>query len=179
MNSFEELFSTGEVDMQDFYVAMEDAPTNGIYERYDRKSGRTFVIGVEDVEKQLPDYGRYAYDERKLNIMIMNNAGCSCGVFAINGLSVVNRDPKLFFRSLLETYKIPHDLTIVFSDNMYYGNGKKLAEYIRKHNMGDLVELPPGRNPNSGNTIVTWLWRFDLPRVTEFMTLNLEEKVSV
>lgn len=167
--------------MQDFYVALRSAPTNGIFERYDPNTGAIFVTGVEAEEKKLPDYGRYSYGTgvNKDLIMIMNNAGCSCGVFSINGLSIVNREPKAFFKSLLETYKIPNDLTIVFSDNRYYKNGEKLAEYILKYGLGDLVALPPGRNPNSGNQIITWLWRYNKVKVEEFMTINLEEKVNV
>ena len=46
------------------------------------------------------------------------------------------------------------------SDGKTYG-GRNFALYIKEHTLGHLTESPPVRNPNSGNTIRTWIWDVD------------------
>lgn len=45
---------------------------------------------------------------------------------------------------------------IIFSSTT--PNGDRIAEYIVKHKLGELVGLKPKRNPNSGNKLKAWLW---------------------
>jgi hypothetical protein len=49
----------------------------------------------------------------------------------------------------------------LFHDAVWYGNGRKLAAYIRKHKLGELVETGKVRNPNSRRLIQAWLWTID------------------
>lgn len=46
----------------------------------------------------------------------------------------------------------------IFSDNASYNNGKILANYIKKHKLGDIAETGKTRNPNNRNIIQTWMW---------------------
>lgn len=48
----------------------------------------------------------------------------------------------------------------VFSDNMF-GAGKEIAKTIKKHKLGKLVSTGWSVNPNTGNKIQTWLWRYN------------------
>ena len=36
--------------------------------------------------------------------------------------------------------------------------GTKMSDYIKEHKLGDVVELPPFKNTNTGNPITTYLW---------------------
>jgi hypothetical protein len=56
--------------------------------------------------------------------------------------------------------------TYIFSD-AYDGNcqGNKIAAYIRKHKLGRIISTGRGVNPNSGNRIETWIWRYNGKRV--------------
>lgn len=46
---------------------------------------------------------------------------------------------------------------IVFSDWTRVNNGLSLAQYITENGLGEVVSSVT-RNPNSGNTIQTWVW---------------------
>lgn len=52
-------------------------------------------------------------------------------------------------------------LMYIFSDNQGYGNGQRLADYIKLHKLGDIEETKEVENPNSKNTIKTWIWAID------------------
>lgn len=36
--------------------------------------------------------------------------------------------------------------------------GEALAKFITEHNLGEVIETNPTRNPNSGNRVTAWLW---------------------
>ncbi len=49
----------------------------------------------------------------------------------------------------------------IFSDSVVNGNGQAIADFIRKHKLGSLIATRPRKNPNSGNMIKIWIWRFN------------------
>jgi len=57
------------------------------------------------------------------------------------------------------------DITYIFSDRVDYGNGQKIADYIREHELGYLTESHATVNPNSGGLIkvFVWTWNGKLP----------------
>jgi hypothetical protein len=50
----------------------------------------------------------------------------------------------------------------MFSDADHIGNGRWLAEMIRKHNLGVLsTPIDAKENPNTNNLISMWIWRYN------------------
>jgi len=57
---------------------------------------------------------------------------------------------------------------LIFSDNTQ-GIGVQLAEFIKKHRLGSVIQSKGWRyNPNSGNDIKVWLWAPNWKRVFSF-----------
>lgn len=86
-------------------------------------------------------------------------SGCpiSCGVSMLNDL----RDFSIkLFRDFISYGHLDKDYTYIFSDNKE-GNGKNLADAIRKYKLGKLTETPWAVNPNSENMIKVWVWRYN------------------
>jgi hypothetical protein len=79
--------------------------------------------------------------------------GC-CGMKVLSNL---NEPPSKMLRShrssLLSTG------LVAFSDRVSYNNGIKLAKFIQKHKLGDVVESMDGTNPIHGSTIRAWIWK--------------------
>jgi len=48
----------------------------------------------------------------------------------------------------------------IFSDNDK-GAGASIAKFIRDNDLGKIVSSGWGKNPNSGNKICTWIWRYN------------------
>src|SRR6202007_2960824 len=49
---------------------------------------------------------------------------------------------------------------VMFSDTdngASYG-GNSLCRYIRENNLGEIIEMGPRMNPNTGNQIKVWVW---------------------
>lgn len=62
---------------------------------------------------------------------------------------------------------------ILFSSTYNEGTGRadsgqELAEFIKEHKLGEIVEAPVARNTNSGNDIQAWLWVYDVDAVLEW-----------
>ena len=49
----------------------------------------------------------------------------------------------------------------MFSDAVDYKNGQQVADFIRANELGNITEIGPWRNPNSGNNIKAWLWVYN------------------
>jgi hypothetical protein len=86
----------------------------------------------------------------------------SCGVHFMFGLYELT--PMEAVRKILEERTIS-DITcreafIVFSDtdNTYPRGGNALCSFIKRYKLGDIVEIGPKTNPNSGNYIKLWVW---------------------
>lgn len=45
------------------------------------------------------------------------------------------------------------------------GYGYRFANYIREHNLGDLIETPFNVNPNSNNNLKLWVWTINLETI--------------
>jgi hypothetical protein len=95
--------------------------------------------------------------------MYVQGSHCSCGVTMLSGLSetspeqIVNKVLKQ--RNQFDTKKI-REAFVVFSDIDYSGcrGGNELFKYIKKNNLGHIVEFGPRMNPNTGNMIKIWVW---------------------
>lgn len=61
----------------------------------------------------------------------------------------------------------------IFSDNKS-GEGKFIAAYIEKHKLGRLTSSGWAKNPNSGNQICTWIWRYNGKKVKQ----NAKQKTA-
>lgn len=88
----------------------------------------------------------------------------SCGVSLLSGL--YGAQPQIIVDKILRERatsdsKYIREAFVVFSDVDRQGTltgGNALCEYIRKNNLGEIVELGPRKNPNSGNMIKIWMW---------------------
>lgn len=84
----------------------------------------------------------------------------SCGVSLIFGLQestpeqIVN---KILKERLITDRKLIREAFVVFSDTVY-GRGPILYKYIQDNNLGDIIQMGPRKNPNTGNRIMLWVW---------------------
>lgn len=90
-------------------------------------------------------------------------SGCSCGTSILTGLR--NTSPKdIVYKVLTQRhpndYKKVREAFAIFSDTDHKGvfGGNALCSYIRENKLGDIVELGPRQNPNTGNMIKIWIW---------------------
>lgn len=56
----------------------------------------------------------------------------------------------------------------IFSDNQM-GAGRAIARTIKAKKLGKLVSTGWATNPNSGNKIQTWMWRYNGKQPTEWV----------
>lgn len=107
-----------------------------------------------------------------------------CGLLEINGLSYSSRDNIRDFLDCLNnnvysgrdeeeclfdhirslnkahSYKSPPYLEFfIFTDNVKRGRGRRLYNYIKKHDLGYVTQSKSGVNPNSRNVIRIWIWK--------------------
>lgn len=100
--------------------------------------------------------------------MYIEQTSCSCGVFSLSGLSMVQYNPKKFITDFYKTLKDKRNYTIVFSDNDR-GNGNILENLIRNNHLGSLVCNERCRNPNTDNMIRTWLWTLNCYNIRKYI----------
>ncbi len=93
--------------------------------------------------------------------------GCffSCGISVLSGVSytppeeIVKKVLKV--RHSYDSKKIK-EAFVVFSDkcrrDSEVSGGDILCKYIRDNKLGDILEMGPRMNPNSGNMIKIWVW---------------------
>lgn len=85
----------------------------------------------------------------------------SCGVTMLSGLS--GKTPKQIVDKVLVEraageYKTIREAFVVWSDTDYSSGGKGLFAYIRDNKLGEVVQMGPRMNPNTGNMISIWVW---------------------
>lgn len=90
-----------------------------------------------------------------MNSLRINGSESNCGLAEING--VTHLDGPQFCADFVKHPQFNGYSVFIFSDAIQYG-GSRIAEYIRKHKLGDLTESPEYRNSNSGNYIRVWIW---------------------
>lgn len=69
----------------------------------------------------------------------------------------------------------PSEITfgaVLFSDSVRRGNGRRLAAYITKNNLGEVVEGKVFSNPNTRRNIQVWTWYLDRPALVKFLNDN-------
>lgn len=101
----------------------------------------------------------------KLNLL--GGSSISCGISTLLGLQV---DPKGIVEKILVERsaqdKRIREAFVIFSDkegrsldgSVLRLGGDALCQYIRDNNLGDILEMGPRTNPNTGNLIKIWVW---------------------
>lgn len=89
-------------------------------------------------------------------MMLVGNYN-NCGLHELSGLTGLqaNRYPAL------AAHLCDHQTgMIIFHDNITWGNGVKLAEWIEKNKLGSIVRGPECENPThpQGGKITAWIW---------------------
>lgn len=89
----------------------------------------------------------------------VNGSSMSCGISTLWGLgatpvSIVN---KVLHQRAATDRKWMREAFVVFSD-LVHGAGARLCKYIRDNNLGNITEIGPRMNPNTGNMIKIWVW---------------------
>lgn len=87
----------------------------------------------------------------------------SCGVSVLSAIS--KEDPErivakvLYERASCDNKKI-REAFVIWSDKDHDGQrgGNALCKYIKDKNLGDVLEMGPRMNPNTGNMIKVWVW---------------------
>lgn len=106
------------------------------------------------------------------SIMRINTTSMSCGVRLLTGIWSLEKDPQLLAKAIRRTWgrnysrygapPEPIKWTFIFSDNVSHGNGKWLADYIKKNKLGTVTASPETTNANMGDTrIKTWIWDYN------------------
>jgi len=93
----------------------------------------------------------------------------SCGVTVL--MNVVFASPEQIVHKIMKERhpkdnKTIREAFVIFSDKVrddaeaaqYIGTGQRLADYIRANACGEIIEMGPRMNPNSGNMIKIWVW---------------------
>lgn len=104
-------------------------------------------------------------EEDGLRTLDCNMSDISCGVHQLSAVREI--DFKSFKKLINGDMSCCGDYsclkkgqTYLFSDSQG-GNGRKMAGWIQRHNLGSLTSTPWRLNPNSGNKIKVWVWRYN------------------
>ena len=106
--------------------------------------------------------------------LYVRSADC-CGLNELGGVNNMKSEGD-FIDALRDYYDGgPPNTSVVFTDaveykdagirTQYYRNrgpklgGEGFANFLKKHNLGRVVSLPPRKNHNSGNQVKVWLWQ--------------------
>ena len=81
-----------------------------------------------------------------------------CGTRELVGVSHIQ--PEELLRRLTIKHRFAHVFFTDTKNNMKNtkNSGWVLAKYIKDNKLGTLVESPGRVNPNSGNTLIAWIW---------------------
>jgi hypothetical protein len=122
-----------------------------------------------------------------------SSCNMSCGVLMLHNLS--GTDPKDGLKWLFVPEKPPKVVSkyavsnrpaqpkrytfYTFSDNTNNKSGIQLAEFIRKNDLGDVIETKPTPNvvyPEGGRRIIqVWVWTPDYPKLDAFLETIKDE----
>lgn len=110
------------------------------------------------------------------DVNVEQTRGC-CGNDEIYNLQ---RDPtenvlKVAFQRYEEENKAAF---YTFADVVGFKNGSRLAKFIVKNNLGQIVETRSKRNPNTDNRIRVWIWDVDDVALKRWWAKN-KQKASV
>ncbi len=106
---------------------------------------------------------------------MITESDISCGV---SQLSRLGRPPKTLIREAFDHNEAGKEwsgefIHLLFSDSLGRGDtlrgGQKLAEVIRKENLGRLFVTRSRKNPNSPNQIKTWMWSINWQEVKNYL----------
>jgi hypothetical protein len=112
----------------------------------------------------------------------IDDSGVSCGVMMLPEVATISdhefiesvnyRPEKGFDPFNVKAWDIDYNdapfqkgYSYIFSDAVKFGNGRRIAALIKKHKLGTLVKTRAATNPNSGNKIETWIWRYNGKKV--------------
>lgn len=103
--------------------------------------------------------------------MYFNHMDC-CGVKEISGIRYDYRHPRPL-KMLRDIWAMAERAKwgfafLVFTDHNSTRNGQKFAEFLRKHDLGEIVETKKKRNSNSGNMVRVWVWGVNKRKMKAF-----------
>lgn len=101
---------------------------------------------------------------------IRRQDGC-CGVRELFNLGALSKTTILRVAQAIREESL-NAAYYMFADRASNGNGARLARYIKKHELGDLIETPPTHNPQSGHDLIVWLWKLDQDAIAEYAQNN-------
>lgn len=91
--------------------------------------------------------------------------GC-CALYELHGFSEEqpNSGDKLeYFLEIYDrSYVSRGELGFVlFTDNLVSTHGSRLAQYLKRKKLGNVIQTAPKKNPKSGRQVQCWIWDID------------------
>lgn len=113
--------------------------------------------------------------------MNITNLGC-CGVKEITGLAGHKSAPDAMRAYCKRPFS--HDTAFappscaftLFTAPQPYKYGHVFAAFILKNKLGDVQEIGPTLNPNSGNRLQVWVWTVDRPALEKWYRADLKKE---
>lgn len=128
------------------------------------------------IYRQVNEFGDYMKKNKKEKINLNDYCPCAavertecCGMAY---LSYLDGGPIDCLASLAswQNYDGNYKPLVVFADATCYGNGARLATFIRKNDLGEVFDTGPGvHNPNSGNKVKAYLWKINQKNWNKFV----------
>lgn len=118
----------------------------------------------------------------------LNKTEISCGIVQLSGLC---RNPDIYDSNdrippeevLLEAFEKNDSIRnrdwgpwgmVIFSDSVRRGNGRRLASFIRKNNLGKVQSSKIFNNPNTYRAIQIWLWYIDRSALVKWIRSRIK-----
>ena len=101
----------------------------------------------------------------------------NCGIKELDDLKYPFRSAQEKISAIYGRYLDPKkEVTkcsiITFSDRIVSPYGKALASYITENNLGEVIQTPIVRNPNSGNKIILYVWIINMKALKSWIKDN-------
>lgn len=97
---------------------------------------------------------------------IVSSTQC-CGMKELSEISL-DISPEDTIRSVLPRIYKSCGL-VIFTGVLVHGYGKRLADYIEKHKLGQVRQSLPRTNPNTNNRIAAWIWSVSTNGCRDYM----------
>jgi hypothetical protein len=97
-----------------------------------------------------------------MDIQCMN----CCGVGEIADINDHEKPAEVLMAGGIHLLRYGHH---VFTDTHYQQNlGPRLARYLKRCNLGKVINTKYAYNQNSGNKVMVWVWTVDKPRLVKW-----------
>ncbi len=102
--------------------------------------------------------------------MSIDQINSCCGIGEIESLG---DDPKYMIGEAVEDHEDGDGYSMyVFTDNVSYGAGRKLAAYIRRMKLGRVTQSPVVSNPRHSSRVRLWCWIVNKKSLSKWATKN-------